>query len=372
MKSRLQPVCSLLLVTMMSLGITACGSDNDDNSTPPTGNTGGDTNNNGGNTGGDNTSQATLQGVAAIGAPIINGQVVVLNANGVSANATTTTSGSYSVTLPAAAPYILKVTDNTSGEELYSYAVEPGTANITELTSLALYVAAGQNPNALFDTWTAANQAWIDEDDLNDAMLRVNANLRTLYETNGIDLRYNFFTTPFEANQTGIDRVMDDVVINIDYSVQDTQSAVTITTPGGAFAFNTQVDISDLVVDVGETPSGGIPANSVWRLSGTVTAAGVTQDLSASPVTTFTGQEVPANQSAAEVAISGLSGISSGTQNGVTYSCSFSNVSYQQSINGVIGDAIQVGGTSTCSVTTNGMALPTTTVVYNVIWTRIE
>ena len=117
-------------------------------------------------------SGGTLSGVAAVGTPIVGGNITAVCAAGSQLTTTSDSNGSWTVTLTGQTlPCALEVTGGTvngvsNTTAYHSIAVSAGTVNITPLTDLLVANMAGQNPNAWFaglsstsSTFTAYNQA---------------------------------------------------------------------------------------------------------------------------------------------------------------------------------------------------------------------
>lgn len=174
---------ALALVTSAAFALAGCGGDSDSKPSAP-----------------------RLSGTAAIGAAIVGGTVTArcADGSGFTAAVTTDTDGNWSGIIDSGVlPCALRVTGGTPPDTLYSYASSTGTVNITPLTTLALAQATSQVPADWFaafngtpvDVTTASDQLL---DALNDA---------------GFDLPAsgNPFTTPFVADGTGWDGLLDDL-----------------------------------------------------------------------------------------------------------------------------------------------------------------
>lgn len=161
-------------------------------------------------------STVTLSGTAATGAPIGNGEVVVVNAAGQTATVRTGSNGAFTVGIAEGPPYLLQVTDG-SGAVWYSYSQQAGTVNITPLTTLALLDANAGRPLAdLARAWTGTRPS---ADEVLAAAAKVNAHLRSQMAAAGLDAsRYNIFSTAFSADHTGYDAVLDAVRVRLDCS----------------------------------------------------------------------------------------------------------------------------------------------------------
>jgi len=103
----------------------------------------------------------TLNGVAAVGAPIANANIVAKCANnaGFTQTVTTNAQGVFSGTIAAnALPCALQVTYGTPSTSLHSYALAAGVVNITPLTDLIIANASTLDPSAWFasSNWALA------------------------------------------------------------------------------------------------------------------------------------------------------------------------------------------------------------------------
>lgn len=93
-----------------------------------------------------------VSGIAAIGAPVANAEVMVRCANGVTASGTTTSAGRWSVSLKEPTfPCLVAVSGGSlpAGTALHSLAVGEGRVNVTPLTDLVLAKAAQAAPSTL-------------------------------------------------------------------------------------------------------------------------------------------------------------------------------------------------------------------------------
>lgn len=112
----------------------------------------------GGCLGGDSGSSATLSGTAAVGAPIVGGNVAVQCAGGNALNTLTSAAGAWSVTLTGQTlPCVVQVSGGTVAGgantiPLHSIALQPGTVNITPLTDLIVANLINQAPAGWFTT----------------------------------------------------------------------------------------------------------------------------------------------------------------------------------------------------------------------------
>lgn len=161
-------------------------------------------------------TSTTVSGVAAIGAPIVNQTVTVVNGQGTAQTAQTNSQGAFSVTIDDVAPFIIRVND-ASGNTWYSYTPTAGTVNVNPMTTLALLSANGNQPLAqLVTDW--ANTT-LTSSAILEAAKKVNANLQNVMAANSVPYTStNIFQGTFTANGTGMDAVLDDLGVSISCS----------------------------------------------------------------------------------------------------------------------------------------------------------
>lgn len=158
---------------------------------------------------------STLTGTAATGAPI-DGTVTIKDAKGVEKDIATGIDGSFTLDIAGMTPpYLLKIMPS-SGPTLYSYASQNGqTVNLTPTTNLAMFLAAGKTDlDTMYTGWdgTAVTAAQVAT-----AEGTVRANLITQMEAAGLNVAsYDLFATPFTADSTGIDGVLDNLIVTVD------------------------------------------------------------------------------------------------------------------------------------------------------------
>jgi len=164
----------------------------------------------------DSTSTSSaLDGTAATGAPI-DGTVTVKDALGVEIDIATAVDGSFKLDVAGMTPpYLIKVMPS-SGPVLYSFASQNGqTVNLTPTTNLTMFLAYGKGDlDEMYLNWdgTAVTAAEVATQ---EGVVR--ANLVTEIEAAGLDAAsFDLFTTPFLADGTGIDGVMDNLTISVD------------------------------------------------------------------------------------------------------------------------------------------------------------
>ena len=157
----------------------------------------------------------TLSGTVAVGAPMLNATVTVKDANGTIRTGTAAADGSYSGISSAGlvAPFSLQACGLVDGNYAcyYSIVQQPGVANVTPLTNATVALAMGKNPADLFATTAPAAAPTASDLDAQKAKLKI-ALAELLVKAGVADI--DFATTPFSADRTGMDKVLDSIKIN--------------------------------------------------------------------------------------------------------------------------------------------------------------
>ena len=261
-KNSLKYLLYVVLIVLMGVALISCGSSTDDN------NGGGDTN---------TPNEASVTGVAATGAPV-NGNVWLKDSTGTEIGpATIAHNGTFSFDVSGLTPpYYLKSV-STSGEVLYSVAMDEGTANINPLTNLAVAVAAGvSDPAMVYDDPASypITQAALDQ-----AIEDILAGLDPLFD--GYDCRgQNPLTDPFEADGKKLDGFFDGVEIElvngyVTFTDKDSGDAickmsvpgmertpVSVNGEGSALPISLKLDVN--VLSLSGEVSGGYSATEVF------------------------------------------------------------------------------------------------------------
>ena len=196
-----------LLVLGFSLALAACGGGGGgdaDPSMPTSGNPSG------------NTTTAILTGTAATGGPI-SGSVTLKDSSPSTSTLTASSAsdGSFSFDVTGlTAPFLLRIAygDAASPSTLYSLAAGAGTTNITPLTSIATRAAAGGvDLDAFFRNSTGADIAGAGSR-MSQAVSALQSVLSPLFQR--FNVQGNLLSTPFTADHTGIDAVMDAITVD--------------------------------------------------------------------------------------------------------------------------------------------------------------
>lgn len=145
-------------------------------------------------------------GTAAIGSPIVGGQVTMKCASGSAHAAITEVAGTWTASLKATDyPCAIQVTGGTVGGKtfsgsLYSAAMGAGTANITPLTDLLLATMVGQLPATWYNSVTNGNLAGtLTPASITTSLAKVKVALLTLPGKLSFPDNFDPITTSFNA-----------------------------------------------------------------------------------------------------------------------------------------------------------------------------
>ncbi len=171
----------------------------------------------------------SLTGTAAIGAAITDGTVTAICADGstFTESVTTDANGNWSGEVAnGAMPCALQVTGGNPPVTLHSYATAAGTANITPLTDLIMAKATGQSPADWFANF---NGTAVDTSTASTDLLNSFAGKGFTIPATG-----NPMTTPFAADGSGWDGLLDDIgdAIDNDPAIADYDALVTLVKDG--------------------------------------------------------------------------------------------------------------------------------------------
>jgi hypothetical protein len=157
---------------------------------------------------------ATLSGTVAVGAPMVNATVVVKDANGDERTAAAAADGSYSGIDVAGltAPFRVQACGLVEGSLACYYAVvdAAGRANVTPLTNATVSLALGTDAATLFDNDTAAPSRSAMDAQKQKLMSALQPVITAVLGSASID----FATTTFNADRTGMDKLLDAVRIS--------------------------------------------------------------------------------------------------------------------------------------------------------------
>ena len=169
-----------------------------------------------------------LTGTAAVGAPMTQGTLRVLDATGavVADNVAINADGTYDAgELTGTGPWRLEACGYTGANYgcIYSVAQAAGTANVTPLTSAMITLATGQSPDAIMAAGGSAPSA----DALGAAQTQLQTGLAGTLSDSGVASNFDFTTGTLAAGtRNGYDRILDAVNVT---TGTDTSAFVQVT-----------------------------------------------------------------------------------------------------------------------------------------------
>lgn len=205
----------------------------------------------GSSSGSNTTTTSTLSGTAAVGIPI-DGDIIVTDSMGALATAEIDSTGNYVVDVTGLTPpfIIAAVPSDNMLPTQYSFAAQANiTVNVTPLTTLTLFNASGQQDlDAIQADWV--NQfASITQTQINNVQAVINANFAALFSGQGLDpATFDLFSSPFSANGTGFDAILDALTVTLDPA----NNTFSVNVDDLPFDFDFDIDIGD----------GGDPGNN--------------------------------------------------------------------------------------------------------------
>ncbi|WP_179402229.1 carboxypeptidase-like regulatory domain-containing protein [Burkholderia guangdongensis] len=178
----------------------------------------------GSNSGGGSTpaQNASIQGTVASGNPVANALVAATDVNGATASATADANGNYTLdTTKLTAPVALVATDPTGQVSQLVTALPSlpagGSTSVANVTTLTTAIAALQTPdgNALDFVTPGApvSLSSVTSASAQKASATLDTYLGKLLSANGVTGTFDAVSTPFTANHTGADAVIDLVQI---------------------------------------------------------------------------------------------------------------------------------------------------------------
>lgn len=167
----------------------------------------------GGETSAGSVSAQSLSGTVAVGAPMLNATITVKDANGVTKTAQAAADGSYSGldVSGLTAPFRVQACGLVDGSYTCYYSVVQGsgTANVTPLTNATVALALNGDAADLFSGSSAPSRVTLDA-----KKAALQAALGPVLTAAGLSATTDFETTHFDANRTGMDKVLDAVKIS--------------------------------------------------------------------------------------------------------------------------------------------------------------
>jgi hypothetical protein len=184
----------------------------------------------GGSSGSTTGSSVQLSGHAATGMALASATVDIKCATG-TGTATTSSSGAYTASLAnATLPCVLKVTSIDGSTTLHSVAVGSGggtvVANLTPLTELVLAQAAGQTPDAFFNTFSSAQSATISASTVALALTQVATALNSSVSIGTLN-PFTAALVPATSSSPAAGNAYDQLLDQLATSVANAQTSLT-------------------------------------------------------------------------------------------------------------------------------------------------
>ena len=169
------------------------------------------------------TASDAVMGTAAVGSPFVDALVTLEDAHGQTETGMTDSEGRFLLsTAGLQSPFLIKAEDNL-GHVLFSTRSGEGIANVTPVTDSmvrAWYAAHGTTADAAFAapaTHPAPDAASLDK--LNALYTQA---LATALVSQGLNAKdFSFIATSFNADNTGADRVLDNLQVHGGLSIED-------------------------------------------------------------------------------------------------------------------------------------------------------
>lgn len=174
------------------------------------------------------TASTGLTGSVAVGAPITDGTLRVIDATGtVVATVTVADDGSYTTpALTGTGPYRIEACGYAGSNYtcIYSVSQGAGTANVTPLTTATVLLATGQTPSDLM----SGNATGLSGSALEAAQQKLRTGLASVLVSGNVPASFDFVTGNLTAgSRSGYDKVLD--AIGVSTGVDDSTPFVQIT-----------------------------------------------------------------------------------------------------------------------------------------------
>jgi len=174
-------------------------------------------------------SSTALSGTVAVGAPITDGTLRVIDATGtvVASDITVNADGTYTMPeLTGTAPFRIEACGYAGANYqcLYSVAQGPGAANVTPLTTATVLLASGQSPS---DLMNGANTS-LSTGAVDGAQVTLRDGLASVLAAGNVSASFDFISGTLDAgSRTGYDKVLD--AIGVTTGVDQNKPFVQIT-----------------------------------------------------------------------------------------------------------------------------------------------
>ncbi|MGH9416671.1 MAG: hypothetical protein ACRD01_08585 [Terriglobales bacterium] len=222
------------------------------------------------------TQAGQATGTAATGAPIAGAVVTLKDATGASATATTASDGTFTIATGGLTPPFLLAVTPTSGTPLYSVSADANTSTtinidpLTDVTIRSWYAAQGVTVGTAFSDPVTAPAPTPTQ--LAPIVTFVQNQVQLWLTNNGVSTtNFNLITTPFTANGSGVDKVLDET------TVTNGQSSATLAITDGTTTQTTSLTYtaSSNSVSAATTTTSGTGASQVTSTNTSTTAVPV-------------------------------------------------------------------------------------------------
>lgn len=229
-----------ILTGSLMATLASCGGSSSDHSSTTTGD-------------GASPSSTTLNGVVATGAALGGVTVTAYEPDGIACgSAVTKDDGTYSMNMRCSVPFVLEA--QTAQGLLVAPWVSPTATtnwmNITPLTTSLFFgsIAQSGTQSAILQAVATVNQAQLD-----GYHAAITADLKALFPPSTYGVNWpdiNLITTPFQANHTGIDLVLDNAAVSLP-SASANRVTVTNTSTNQQFSINTPGAATPAISNIG-------------------------------------------------------------------------------------------------------------------------
>lgn len=166
------------------------------------------------------TVSTRLAGVTALGAPLSGASVKLIDAAGHTLTTTADENGNFSFDVTGlTAPFQLIATVTLGDTDTVHYAVVPavdaGTGNTANITPLTTAIAGLVAPTDLPTTMTPEQLQALTPEAIAAAADRLKLVIAPLADALGLPANFNPLTTPFNADGTGADRLLDHIDVAV-------------------------------------------------------------------------------------------------------------------------------------------------------------